>query len=74
MRSFSNVGGASRGVALLSVAVFLAGTLVGSVLPESGTVLASQLGIFPHIFNPIFLALGIIGAGLALFLGLGRRI
>jgi protein-S-isoprenylcysteine O-methyltransferase Ste14 len=74
MRSFYDVGVSSRGMALRAVAVFLAGTLVGSVLPESGTVLASHLGIFSHIFNPLFLALGIIGAGLALFLRHRKRI
>lgn len=66
------VGYSTRNVALRTVAVFLCGTLVGSVVPESGNVLAHMLE-FPegsgHFFNPCFLVIGIIGIVLALFVG-----
>lgn len=69
---YDKMGIASRGVALRVVLVFLGGTLVGSMAPESGNVLASHLG-FPsseiHAFNPCFLALGVIGVVLAFFVG-----
>ena len=63
------MGNISRSVAFLPVLVFLSGTLVGSLLPESGNVLAHILGISnsqSHIFNPLFLAVGIVGIVLAL--------
>ena len=60
----------ARSMALYIILVFLAGTLIGSLLPESGNVLASLLGLPAHIFNPLFLVIGIIGIVLALYLGL----
>ena len=68
----NRVGFTARSVALRLVPIFLAGTLLGSLAPESGNVLAFLLGLPPekgHIFNPVFLAIGIIGIVLALFLG-----
>lgn len=64
------MGNISRSVAFLPVLVILGGTLVGSVLPESGNVLAYILGISNsqgHIFNPLFLAVGIVGIVLAFY-------
>ena len=68
-RAYDKVGIKSRSMAFRIVLVFLIGTLVGSLLPETGTVLAHNLGIFSHIFNPFFLALGIIGIVLACYIG-----
>ena len=68
----NRVGYTARRVALPIIVVFLAGTLLGSLAPESGNVLAFLLGLPPekgHIFNPVFLAIGIIGTGLALYPG-----
>ncbi len=67
--SFNKVGIGTRNVAFRIVAIFLFGTLVGSLLPETGTVLAYNLGIFSHIFNPYFFAVGIIGVSLACAIG-----
>jgi len=59
----------ARAMALCIVLVFLIGTAVGSVLPEFGNIVAIKLGIWSHQFNIVFLALGIAGIGLALYLG-----
>lgn len=73
VRAHDRMGVAPRGMALRLVAVFFGGTLVGSCLPELGDVAAYNMGIFPHIFNPLFLALGVIGTVLALFAGHRKR-
>jgi len=63
------MGVGARGLALCIILVFIIGTAVGSVLPEFGNLLAQRLGIWGHSFNILFLALGIAGVGLALYLG-----
>ncbi len=68
-RAYNIMGFASRVMALRTVAVFLLGTLVGSLVPESGSILAYNMGIFPHALNPLFLAVGIVGIGLACVVG-----
>jgi len=40
-----------------------------SVLPELGNLLAKGIGVGAHQFNIVFLALGITGVGMALYLG-----
>lgn len=75
--SYSKMDIATRGMALRLVAVFLGGTLVGSILPEWGNVLAIYIGYrghTTHIFNPFFLAFGIIGVCLALYIGYRSRV
>lgn len=72
----NRVGYTARSLAFRLVLVFLSGTLLGSLAPESGNVLAFLLGLPPekgHIFNPVFLSVGIIGIGLALYTGLRKR-
>ena len=69
MWSYIEMGIRSRGLAFSIILVFFCGTLFGSLLPEVGSVLAHHMGIFSHTFNPYFLALGIIGIGVALYLG-----
>ena len=72
----NRVGFTARSVALRLVLIFLAGTLLGSLAPELGNILAFLLGLPPekgHIFNPVFLAIGIIGTGLALYPGYAKR-
>ena len=59
----------SRGLALCAILIFFIGTAVGSVLPEFGNILAQRVGIGAHQFNIVFLALGILGIGVALYLG-----
>lgn len=62
------VGVSARGVAFRIILVFLIGTLVGSLAPELGNILAYMLGCpiqDAHMFNPFFLALGITGVGVA---------
>lgn len=63
------MGIASRDLALCFILVFLAGTALGSTLPEFGNVMAQRIGIRPHFFNIFFLVLGIVGIGVALYLG-----
>ena len=63
------MGDVPRSVALYFIPVFLIGTAVGSTLPEFGNILAERLGLWAHRFNIVFLALGIAGVGLALYLG-----
>ncbi len=60
----------ARGMAFLIIVVFLIGTLIGSVLPETGNFVASKLGMGAHSFNIVFLIIGITCACLALFFGL----
>jgi len=59
----------ARTMALCIILVFLTGTAIGSILPEFGNLLAQRLGIGAHQFNIVFLALGLAGIGLALYLG-----
>lgn len=59
----------SRGMALGVISVFFIGTAIGSVLPEFGNLLAQKLDVRPHSFNIVFLVVGIIGIGVALYLG-----
>ncbi len=60
---------ASRVMAFCTIAVFFGATAVGSILPEFGNIMAKRLNLEPHFFNPFFLAMGIAGIGLALYLG-----
>jgi len=59
----------ARTMALYVILIFFIGTAIGSVLPEFGNLLAQRLGIGAHQFNVVFLALGIVGIGVALYLG-----
>ena len=72
MGTLIKMGNISRIMAFCIIAVFLIGTTIGSVLPESGNILAQVLQ-YPrqesHIFNPIFLVIGIIGIMLACAIG-----
>jgi len=72
LRFIFSLDSLSRGLALLAVLIFLVGTAVGSVLPEFGNLLAQRVGVRSHQFNGIFLALGIAGIGMALYLGYTR--
>ncbi len=63
------VGDTARGLAFLAIACFFVATAVGSVLPEFGNLLAKRLDIRAHFFNVYFLVLGVVGVGLALYLG-----
>ena len=83
-RSYNKLGIRTRGLALCSIIVFLVGTLIGSMASESGNILVGILNIsqgqvynpfhlsLAHVFNPIFLILGIAGVSVALFLGFTR--
>ena len=63
------MGFETRGLALCFILVFLVATAVGSMAPEFGNLLAAKIGIRAHFFNIYFLVLGILGIGLALYLG-----
>ncbi len=63
------MGGLPRGLALCVVLIFLACTALGSVLPEFGNLLAVRLGNDAHSLNILFLILGLVGVGVALYLG-----
>ncbi len=63
------MGRRSRSMAFRIIPVFLLGTLVGSALPEFGNILAGKLGLWSHEFNSAFLAVGVVGVMLALYLG-----
>ncbi len=66
----NRVGVSARVLAFRVVVVFIVGALVGSMSPESGNVLALYLKMpyaSGHFFNPLFLAIGIVGIGVALF-------
>jgi hypothetical protein len=70
------VDSSARVMAFRLVVVLLCGTLVGSLAPESGNVLAYYLKLpyaSGHAFNPIFLVLGVAGVCLALFARFGKR-
>ena len=63
------MGYETRGLALCFIFVFLVATAVGSALPEFGNLLAAKIGVWSHFFNVYFLVLGVLGIGLALYLG-----
>ena len=63
------LGNSARGLALCFILVFLVGTAVGSMAPEFGNLLAKKVGVWAHFFNVYFLVLGILGIGVALYLG-----
>lgn len=65
------MGNSTRSMAFRTIAVVLFGTAVGSVLPETGNavVILVDKGPDAHIYNPVFLAVGIIGIMLALYIG-----
>ena len=63
------MGCETRGLALCFILVFLVAAAVGSALPEFGNLLAAKIGIRAHFFNIYFLVLGVMGIGLALYLG-----
>lgn len=66
------VGSPARGLARRLGLMFLIGTMVGSVVAESGNVVAYLLGLperFSHIFNVLFAVIGLAGVALALYLG-----
>lgn len=72
MGAYDRMDNISRGLAFRIIAVFFLGTLVGSLLPETGVIAAHYLQIpeaSAHIFNPIFLAFGVLGVCLALYIG-----
>ena len=56
-------------MALRTIIILLTGTAIGSMAPEFGDIVAVRLGIRAHAFNTLFLALGIAGIGVALYLG-----
>ena len=64
------MGNSARGMAFRTIAVVLIGTAIGSMLPETGNVVAGVLNLpDAHIFNQVFLIVGITGVMLALFTG-----
>ena len=65
------MGNTTRSMALRTVVVVLIGTAVGSVLPETGNLVVLYItkGTDVHVFNIVFLIIGIIGIVLALYLG-----
>ncbi len=69
MWTFFSLDNLSRGLALCVILVFLACVALGSVLPEFGNLLAAKIGIDAHSFNIFFLILGLVGIGVALYLG-----
>ena len=63
------LGNTARELAFYFIFVFLISTAIGSVLPEFGNLLAAKIGIRAHFFNVYFFTLGVVGIGLALYLG-----
>jgi type II secretory pathway component PulK len=63
------MGCETRGLALCFILVFLVATAIGSALPEFGNFLAKEVAVRAHFFNVYFLVLGVLGIGLALYLG-----
>ena len=63
------MGCETRGLALCFILVFLVATAIGSMAPEFGNIMAKRVGVRSHFFNIYFLVLGIMGVGLALYLG-----
>ena len=67
------MGDLSRVMALCIILIFLIGTAIGSALPEFGNLLAHRISVGSHSFNILFLAVGIVGVGVALYLGYTYR-
>lgn len=67
------MGNTARGMAFRTIAVILAGTAIGSMLPETGNVAAGIFNLPAHIFNQVFLIVGVTGVMLALFTGHRQR-
>jgi hypothetical protein len=65
----TNMDSASRKLAHRSLVVIVISTALGSLLPEPADVVALWLKIYPHTFNYLFLAIGVIGVGVALLIG-----
>jgi len=63
------MGDLPRDLAFCIIFAFLSSTAIGSILPEFGNLLAQRVGVWAHRFNIVFLALGIAGIGVALYLG-----
>ena len=63
------MGYETRGLALCFILVFLISTAIGSMAPEFGNLLAAKVDVQPHFFNVYFFILGVLGVGLALYLG-----
>ena len=63
------MGYETRGLALCFILVFLIATAIGSMAPEFGNLLAQRIGIRAHFFNVYFLVMGVVGVGVALYLG-----
>ncbi len=63
------MGDLSRSMAFIIIIIILSSTAIGSMLPEAGNILAGKIGVRAHFFNVFFLALGIIGVGMAFYLG-----
>ncbi len=63
------LGDTARVLALCFILVFLVATAIGSMAPEFGNLLAKKVGVWGHFFNVYFLVLGVVGIGLALYLG-----
>ena len=61
MRKLYSVVFSSRCLAYRTVVVFLIGITIGNALPEVGTIVGFHMGVYSHIFNPLFLAIGIFG-------------
>ena len=68
-----DLGFLSRGMALYIILIFLCSTAIGSMAPEFGNLVAKGIGVWSHFFNKFFLALAIIGIGVALYLGYRMR-
>ena len=61
------MGDISRSMAFLFILVILIGTVIGSILPEFGNVLANHLDQGAHKYNIHFLVIGVLGIVLALY-------
>ena len=66
------MGCEARTMAFCIILVFLVGTAIGSMAPEFGNILAQRIGVRAHFFNVYFLVLGVVGIGVALYLGYTR--
>ena len=63
------MGNLSRSMALCFILIFLISTAIGSMAPEFGNLLAAKINVRAHFFNIYFLVLGVLGVGMALYLG-----
>ena len=71
------MGNKTRAMAFRLILVFFFGTLIGSLLPESGNVMAYILeppGYQTHAFNGLFFIIGVLGIGLACHIGRSNSI